>query len=91
MNEKIFDLNKARQVGKDGKVENVDLSEGATKGNIGRDLQELGGLLKGATEEDYDAIFEGAPINMLQHFQGMTDQLARNLERIIKKRKEGGE
>lgn len=79
----MFDPNKARRVGADGTVENIPFTEGPTKGKIFSDLQDLGDLLKGASAEDYDEVFIGAPITLLQRYKHLADQMSMNLKRII--------
>ncbi len=87
MNERMFNPDKARQVGGDSGVENVPLSNYAVKGNIGRSLQGLGGILKGAEPQDYDEIFEGLPVPLLEHYKTVAEQISNNLKRIIESRK----
>ena len=85
MNERTFNPDKARQIGGHG-VENVPLSNDAVKGNIGSSLQNLGGILKGAEPRDYDEIFEGLPVPLLEHYKDVAEQISDNLKRIIERR-----
>lgn len=90
MSERTFDPNKARRIGADGEVENVPFTEMQTQGNIFRDLQSLGELLKGANADDYDTVFGTTPGPWLQRYKDLADQMSMNLERIIgsKRKKE---
>ncbi len=80
-----FDPNKARMI-VGGRVENVDFAAGPTRGEVGNNLRNLSGLLKGASPEDYDKIFNGVPLPMLQHFADISEQLTENMKRIIRER-----
>ncbi|MEK7479823.1 MAG: hypothetical protein AAB665_00880 [Patescibacteria group bacterium] len=86
MAEKIFDPNKARQMGSRD-VENVPLSDDAVRGNIARNLQDLTQILKGVSPADFDEVFRGVPLPMLEHFQSSANQMSTNLNRIVESRR----